>query len=139
VEKISQIVKGNARVSTVDLKDAAPVRPGAPTFGRPVGESTSRRSFAESTAHRAAAIHNELMEKKKAVAQDETVNKLAEQFFMTRIRRPETAEVSAPEFERVDQSLSAREEEETESPFLTEEEEELSRYLPRGSFVDIQA
>lgn len=37
MEKISSILPTSPRVKKVDLSDAAPVRPGTPTFGRPVG------------------------------------------------------------------------------------------------------
>lgn len=40
MQKISGILSGSARVTTVDMKDAAPVRPGTPAFGRPQGVSS---------------------------------------------------------------------------------------------------
>jgi hypothetical protein len=40
MEKISGIIPSTQRVSSVDLKDAAPVRPGTPSFGRPQGISS---------------------------------------------------------------------------------------------------
>ena len=39
--KISGIIPNTARVASTDLSDAHPVRPGVPTFGRPVGRSQS--------------------------------------------------------------------------------------------------
>ncbi len=35
MDKISSIIPGTSRVTSVDLKDASPVRPGTPAFGRP--------------------------------------------------------------------------------------------------------
>lgn len=39
MEKISGIIPQNARIASVDMQHARPVRPGVPTFGRPVGKS----------------------------------------------------------------------------------------------------
>lgn len=40
MDKISGIIPSSPRVLAVDLKDAAPVRPGTPSFGRPQGVSS---------------------------------------------------------------------------------------------------
>lgn len=40
MEKISGILPATSRVSTVDLQSSGPVRPGAPTYGRPVGSAS---------------------------------------------------------------------------------------------------
>ena len=37
MDKISSILPNNARVKTVDLAESHPIRPGTPSFGRPVG------------------------------------------------------------------------------------------------------
>ena len=42
MEKISSILPSSPRVSAVDLRDAAPMRPGTPGFGRPEGASALR-------------------------------------------------------------------------------------------------
>jgi hypothetical protein len=42
VEKISSIIPSSARVASVDMREAAPVRPGAPGFGRPEGANAGR-------------------------------------------------------------------------------------------------
>jgi hypothetical protein len=39
MDKISSIIPGSARVMAVDMKDASPVRPGTPGFGRQDGAS----------------------------------------------------------------------------------------------------
>lgn len=116
MEKISHIVRGNSRVASTDLKNAAPVRPGTPSFGRPVGESTAVNTNATSTAARAVAMHNEMQERKKVGGPDEVVQQMADQFFMTRI----TAPVDGPEVD-----------EQPEAP--------KKAYTPRGSFVDVRA
>lgn len=40
MDKISGIVPSTSRITSVDLRDAHPVRPGTPLFGRPEGKST---------------------------------------------------------------------------------------------------
>jgi hypothetical protein len=40
VEKISRILPSSPRITSTDIKDAHPVRPGTPTFGVPEGNST---------------------------------------------------------------------------------------------------
>lgn len=41
MDKISGILPSSSRVAGVDMSEAPPVRPGVPTFGRPVGRSPS--------------------------------------------------------------------------------------------------
>lgn len=49
MEKISGILRGSPRVTSVDLKSARPVRPGTPSFGSPEGESSLRSQINRST------------------------------------------------------------------------------------------
>lgn len=49
MEKISGIIPRNSRNSSVDLSKSQPVRPGAPSFGRPIGKVTPRTFSDEST------------------------------------------------------------------------------------------
>ena len=42
MEKISGIIPSSARVASVDMREAAPVRPGTPGFGRPEGVNNLR-------------------------------------------------------------------------------------------------
>jgi hypothetical protein len=46
VEKISGIIPGSARVTSVDAKDSTPVRPGTPAFGRRDGVSVLKEKEA---------------------------------------------------------------------------------------------
>lgn len=39
MDKLSSILPTSPRVQAVDMSDAQPVRPGTPTFGRPVGSN----------------------------------------------------------------------------------------------------
>lgn len=40
MEKISGIIRGNSRTRKTDTSGSQPIRPGAPTFGRPEGRVT---------------------------------------------------------------------------------------------------
>lgn len=145
MEKISRIVRGNSRVTSTDLKSAAAARPGMPNFGRPVGESTTAVSSPTTTAARAVAIHNEMLEKKKTGG-DQVVQQMADAFFETRVRRPlegqpgdvqagpverpEGAHTPAPDGDSIVGATAAPPEEIEDQP---------RGYTPRGSFVDVRA
>src|SRR4051812_28793307 len=129
MEKISNIVRGNARVASTDLKSSGPVRPGTPSFGRDVSDTGKANIKFGDTASRAAALHNEL--EAKRTSKDEVVSQMADSFFMTRIRRPDDKEAAvelpggeAPQHEDL-QTSSAQMEQEIVQP---------SGYTPRGSY-----
>lgn len=147
MEKISHIVRGNARVASTDLKNAAPVRPGAPAFGRPMGESTAINSSALTTAARAVALHNEIVEGKKARPGEEVIQGMANDFFMNRIRQPELATspvgtdvsaaegLSAPSGTTAIKPVAGK----TDSSEPNNTDDDDVRFTPRGSFVDVRA
>jgi hypothetical protein len=54
MEKISSILPSSSRVASVDMKEAAPVRPGVPAFGRPEGVSTPAKQASKDAANEAA-------------------------------------------------------------------------------------
>ena len=126
MEKISGIIRGSARVASADTQKAPSARPGMPAFGRPVGESTAGVPVTSSTADRAVALHNGLTEAKKAVSQERVLSKMADEFFMSRVRRPEEREV-----ETIEIQVPEMHEQEIETP--------AQEYTPRGSFVDVRA
>lgn len=147
MEKISNIVRGSARVSSTDLKSSAPVRPGAPSYGRPVGETAPQVDRLSSTASRAVAIHNEMMENKRSSRQNEVVSQMADQFFMSRVRRPQeedqvklgvSPEVVAPASERVAPNGGGVDSE-VEATQAPQEDMPPVGFTPRGSFVDVRA
>lgn len=139
MEKISSIVRGNARVSSADVKGAAAVRPGAPSFGRPMGESSAGPGQSETTAARAVAIHNEMNEAKKLRTQDNSVVALADQFFMSRIRRPDD-EVSVAVPTAPQKAIAKPAPIEIDAPELDAAElAQPSEYVPRGSYVNVHA
>lgn len=98
MQKISRIVPGSARVSGVDLKSASAVRPGAPSFGRPVGESTESVRDGQTTAQRANGLREEMETRRKGIGeQPEIVKNLTEQFFMQRSSLPGMEELPKEE------------------------------------------
>lgn len=132
MEKISRIVRGNSRVASTDLKSSAAVRPGTPSFGRPVGESTTASASATSTATRAVALHNEMLDKKKSGG-DQVVQHMADQFFMTRIARP------GEQSETLEQQPVLAAQEPDDESVSDQVSEQPTGYKPRGSFVDVRA
>lgn len=56
MEKISGILPQTARVASVDMKEAAPIRPGTPSFGRPESTSRIRGTKIGETSQRASQI-----------------------------------------------------------------------------------
>lgn len=157
MEKISNIVRGNARVSSADMKGSSAVRPGVPAYGRPVGESSQTGPPAESTASRAAALHNEMAEARRSRSQDNVVAQLADNFFMTRIRRPDEEvqaggsaggpqtqiQIQAPKraIAKASEVVPQMSDEDIEVSAQTEavETAQPSGYTPRGSYVNVQA
>jgi hypothetical protein len=145
MEKISRIVPGNSRVAAVDMKNAAPVRPGTPSFGRPLGESTMNQAKGLSTADRAVALHKEMNDRRMANTHQTIAQNMADRFFMNRLRQPAMEEP----VDNVSMSgLSIGEEAETEVSMAPNEDvedlvdpmlPESPTYTPRGSFLDVQA
>lgn len=156
MEKISGIVPASRRVSSVDMKNSAPVRPGTPTFGRPVGVSTLSEASKPTTAELAIAKQKEMMDKR--MPQDrgpEVIQDMADRFFMQKQSKAEAvndfdlnvgwmpeaksnpagfkSEVPAvllPPMETVDEQLTASPED------MPEAERE---FTPPGSYLDVVA
>lgn len=133
MEKISRVVRGNARVASTDLKNAAPLRPGTPSFGRPVGESTTATPGTGTTAAKAVALHKEMQEAKKQHTESRIVQDMADKFFLNRMKEPDENAVGVPEGEL---PVHAATEEGNESDIAIEQPK---GYKPRGSYVDVRA
>ncbi|MGZ3721311.1 MAG: hypothetical protein ACXVA9_00190 [Bdellovibrionales bacterium] len=142
MEKISNIVRGNSRVASVDLKSAGAVRPGALTFGRPVGESPQVMDRGETTASKVTNLQNEMNEAKKQRSDDRVATQMADSFFMTRIRRPDD-EIAAPAVPKTKLSAKASVETEAIDEISGEEQSGVeiaqpSGFVPRGSYVNVR-
>jgi hypothetical protein len=143
MEKVSHIVRGNARVTTADNKSAPTARPGMPAFGRPQAESAPvpERSLT-STAQRAAAMHEGMVEAKKAMTQERMVQKISDDFFMSRTRRPSepAAQVELPASVAADVNKPA--EQLNLGEVELEDQAAMSEpkgYTPRGSYINVMA
>lgn len=69
VEKISGIVPANARTRSVDVSSAQPVRPGAPTWGRPEGKVTKAMALDPLDVQDRVDLRTQVTTADKAVAQ----------------------------------------------------------------------
>jgi hypothetical protein len=89
---------------SVDMKEAAPVRPGTPSFGRPEGVSslavkapTLTSSF-ETTARRSAGIQSEVLDwRSKEQSQAAIAARMSDSFFMKNRTAAEPVAPSAKE------------------------------------------
>lgn len=96
MEKISGIVKASPRLTSVDLSDAPPVRPGTPGFGRPQGVSSLAERNQESSigraAERGARIQSEMMDWRSKDSQRAAIAaELSDKFFIKNKSRSEQA------------------------------------------------
>lgn len=136
MEKISNIVRGSPRISSVDLKGSSAVRPGAPTFGRPVGESPGTMDRESTTASRAAALHAQMSDRRTG-GPDQVVAQMASQFFTNRLApKGPAAETEEPKIADVE-GLAA--EMDDGAQVEGERMAQPSGFTPRGSYVDVRA
>jgi hypothetical protein len=93
MDKISGIIPSSARVSSVDLKEAAPVRPGTPGFGRPEGASSLKSSISpQDTARRGVSAQIEQMDwRSKDAANSSIVQSISDGFFSKNRKEVEAA------------------------------------------------
>lgn len=145
MEKISGILKPSNRVTSVDMKEAAPIRPGTPSFGRPEGTSALRDRnkvvdgmSAGSEAH-ATMMHWRAKEGNNARA----VGEIADRFFGANNREVmKSINVQAPERPQIGEADVDREPASNEVvPFENPLHEEPidGEYYPKGSFLNAVA
>ena len=95
MQKISGILPSTPRVAAVDLKSSLPVRPGTPTFGQQVGETTQDR-YSKSKAHLGIDVHqlnndNRYRDSKEA-KRVSIAERIADRFFMEKAAQMEQPE-----------------------------------------------
>ncbi len=151
MEKISGIVGGSRRVSSADVTQGPAVRPGAPSFGRPMGASTQGSKDALTTAQKAIVEQQKMAENRRLSTQlPETVQQLADRFFM----HPAPQGAVAPEG-RIEVGLTPSHEMASAADGAGEwlgeeglgegaggpsgEVREPAEYVPRGSYIDVNA
>lgn len=84
MQKISGILGASSRVTSVDMKEAPPVRPGTPGFGRPEGVSSLRqRASAVDALTTAPELLGRQMEiRSKEALQAKAAANISNSFFM---------------------------------------------------------
>lgn len=108
MEKISRIVPANARTKAVDVSRSQPVRPGAPTWGRPEGKVTKgiedKVSFSSIAAERPLEPNytRGLTDARKT----KIAREMTEKFFMERTPQKELTESEGPLSEQMADSIS---------------------------------
>lgn len=85
MEKLSSILPTSSRVSSVDLDEAPPARPGAPTFGRKEGISTVHDRVSLQEGLKNASAETLYGRNPKDAAHAKLVADLSRKFFNTRL------------------------------------------------------
>lgn len=91
MEKLSSILPSSSRVTSVDLDESPPARPGAPLFGRKMGVNSVRdRVSLSSQAKEMAASQTLLGKNPKEASRAKAIGELNRRFFETRLNPTET-------------------------------------------------
>ena len=144
MEKISGILASSPRVTSADLKESGPIRPGAPGFGRAEGSSALRDRKNEVDVQRTSQAIQQTMQdwRGKETLHSNLAKEMSDRFFMQERPAAQAAAISAAEAHEselepesvVAQSLSPLE------PESDEVESAVPQGLyPRGSFIDYRA
>lgn len=100
MDKISSILSGSPRVKSVDISEAPPVRPGAPSNGRPEGRNSLKDRITLSERAKDLALQDTLAIKNpKETARAKMVDEVSKNFFNTRLA-PVADEETQPASER---------------------------------------
>lgn len=140
MQKISGILAGSPRVMSVDMKDAPPVRPGTPGFGRPEGVSSLRdRAGAADAVKKANDLQvGMLAARAQEGGQSEVAARLATDFFMK--NKHEVAETDAlmimPVAVEMPRAEDALEEVAISRETTSGSVPDPDGLYPKGSFID---
>lgn len=142
MEKISGVLGSSPRLKSTDLQNSSAIRPGMPTFGRPVGESTTAHRKDLTTAQKANMLRAEMDADKKAMYEARAIQRIQDQFFMKQAELNAAPQVpvsginpnlAAQPIESAPVNEDASESEVESTLGLTAEE---MKYSPKGSFLD---
>lgn len=90
MEKMSGILPASPRVTSVDLKDSPPARPGAPSHGKKAGRNTVADRISLSPRAKEMAAEQTLLGKKaEEASRIKAVNEINRKFFETRLQPAE--------------------------------------------------
>ena len=102
MQKISGILPGSSRVTSVDLKSSRPVRPGVPGFGAPEGDSSLRDQVTRSSISMVDPNSIEVPRwRSKEDANSEIVQTITDQFFRKKVDQPDFRNNSNSEAQEV--------------------------------------
>jgi hypothetical protein len=118
MEKLSSILPTSPRVQSVDLDEAPPARPGAPSLGRKEGRNSINDRVSLSPRAKEMAAQETMMGRNpKEISRAQKVEALNRRFFETRLQKPEIAPAQTAEIaDRVNEAAV----EEIEVPKLRE-------------------
>lgn len=95
MDKISSILPSSARITSVDLKEGAALRPGVPSFGRVEGVSGRNRErgaqLGETTLHASEKQRTQMNWREKDMAQAAVAQEVTRNFFGSRNKDREQA------------------------------------------------
>jgi hypothetical protein len=133
MDKISSIVPRSRRVAAADMSAAPAVRPGMPSFGRPVGISTTGLKSEMTTAQKAMVEQQKISDKRQASSiEPQIVADMADRFFMQKTVAAPVSDalpgLSGPGFEVTDPNIIASENMAVEA-----------EYVPPGTYLDVSA
>lgn len=97
MEKLSSILPASPRVKSVDLSEAKPRRPGAPTFGVPEGSTSSARDRVSISSQQDAVKDTLTYKNPKDARGAKIAGDIAKKFFETRLIKQEEAPVARSE------------------------------------------
>ncbi len=132
MEKISSIVPRSRRVASADVASASAVRPGAPSYGAPIGSSTGGPKNLMTTAQRAVAEQNRIQDARKQLSvTPNLVEDMTNRFFLQRTSpdAQETIVGLQPALPQIEAGPIEA------APVVASEEE----YTPIGTYVDVRA
>lgn len=147
MEKISGVIGASPRLKSVDLQNSPPVRPGAPSFGQPVGEVTLARRKDLTTAQKANILREQMMDDQKRLRELRTVENMSGEFFMNKIERQDSPEVghevhielaSPGSIPNAEPSEAKESSDSSEGSFQALDPEEM-KYTPKGYYLDRSA
>ena len=108
MEKISGIIAANARTRSVDVSKSQPVRPGAPTYGRPGGKVT--KAVIEDKISLSAIANDRPLEtsnyKNTESAKVKIIKDSAQKFFDTRVPQSIAKDSEVPLSEEIFEKIS---------------------------------
>lgn len=99
MDKLSNLLPASPRVKSVDLKNAKPVRPGAPNFGAPNGmTSKDRDRISLSDEGKDLAFQDSMgMKNPREGLRAQMAEEVTKRFFETRLNQPEPNQLARGE------------------------------------------